>query len=98
MGKKLFVGGLSWNTTDETLHQAFSRFGEVSEAKVITDRETGRSRGFGFVTFTDSDNASAAMNEMNGRELDGRTIKVNEAMDKGPRPGAGGGPRRNNRF
>jgi RNA recognition motif-containing protein len=91
MSKKLFVGGLSWGTTDEGLHGAFSRFGEIVEAKVITDRETGRSRGFGFVTFANDDGAASAVTEMNGAELDGRTIKVNEAEDKGFRPGGGGG-------
>jgi RNA recognition motif-containing protein len=91
MSKKLFVGGLSWGTTDEGLHGAFSRFGEIVEAKVITDRETGRSRGFGFVTFANDDGATNAINEMNGTELDGRTIKVNEAEDKGFRGGRGGG-------
>ena len=90
--KKLFVGGLSWNTTDDGLRQAFERFGEVTEAKVITDRDTGRSRGFGFVSFSDDQAASAAINEMNGTDLDGRTIKVNEAEDKGPRGGGGGRP------
>ena len=70
---------------------AFSRFGEIAEAKVITDRETGRSRGFGFVTFANDENAVSAINEMNGAELDGRTIKVNEAEDKGFRTGGGGG-------
>ncbi len=89
--KKLFVGGLSWNTTDDGLRQAFERFGEVTEAKVITDRDTGRSRGFGFVSFSDDQAASAAINEMNGTDLDGRTIKVNEAEDKGFRSGGGGG-------
>ena len=83
MSKKLFVGGLSWGTTDEGLHGAFSRFGEIVEAKVITDRETGRSRGFGFVTFANDKSAASAITEMNGAELDGRTIKVNEAEDKG---------------
>ena len=91
VSKKLFVGGLSWGTTDEALHGAFSRFGEIVEAKVITDRETGRSRGFGFVTFAADDGAQNAINEMNGAELDGRTIKVNEAEDKGFRGGRGGG-------
>ncbi len=93
MSKKLFVGGLSWDTTDEGLQGAFSRFGEIAEAKVITDRETGRSRGFGFVTFANDENAVSAINEMNGTELDGRTIKVNEAEDKGFRAGGGGGGR-----
>jgi cold-inducible RNA-binding protein len=91
VSKKLFVGGLSWGTTDEGLHGAFSRFGEIVEAKVITDRETGRSRGFGFVTFANDEGATNAVNEMNGTELDGRTIKVNEAEDKGFRGGRGGG-------
>jgi cold-inducible RNA-binding protein len=91
MSKKLFVGGLSWGTTDEGLHGAFSRFGEIVEAKVITDRETGRSRGFGFVTFANDEGAVTAINEMNGTELDGRTIKVNEAEDKGFRAGRGAG-------
>lgn len=91
MGKKLFVGGLSWNTTDEGLLEAFSAFGEVTDAKVITDRDTGRSRGFGFVTFAESDAASTAIAQMDGTELDGRTIRVNEAEDRGPRGGGGGG-------
>jgi cold-inducible RNA-binding protein len=91
MAKKLFVGGLSWNTTDDGLRQAFARFGEITEAKVIRDRETGRSRGFGFVTFTLDEAAAAATSEMNGKELDGRAIKVNEAEDKGPRERSGGG-------
>ncbi|MEZ5397970.1 MAG: RNA-binding protein [Bryobacterales bacterium] len=91
MGKKLFVGGLSWNTTDDGLLDAFSAFGEVTDAKVITDRDTGRSRGFGFVTFADSDAASTAMSQMDGTDLDGRTIRVNEAEDRGPRGGGGGG-------
>jgi len=90
MGKKIFVGGLSWNTNDDTLRQAFERFGNVDEAKVIQDRETGRSRGFGFVTFSSDDGAQSAISGMDGKELDGRTIKVNEAEEK-PRGGGGGG-------
>ena len=90
MGKKLFVGGLSWNTNDDALRQAFERFGTVDDAKVIQDRETGRSRGFGFVTFSSDDGARQAISGMDGKELDGRTIKVNEAEDK-PRGGGGGG-------
>ena len=89
--KKLFVGGLSWNTTDDGLRDVFSRFGTVAEAKVIKDRETGRSRGFGFVTFDNSEEADKAMADMDGKDLDGRTIRVNEAEDKG---GGGGGGRR----
>ena len=92
MGNKVFVGGLSWNTDDEGLRQAFSGFGDIVEVKVISDRETGRSRGFGFVTFTDSEGTRRAIEEMDGKELDGRSIKVNEAEDK-PRGGGGGGYR-----
>lgn len=85
MSKKLFVGGLSWNTTDEGLRQVFERFGSIEEVKVITDRETGRSRGFGFVTFSDGEAAMNSIAELDGTEVDGRTIKVNEAEEKRPR-------------
>lgn len=91
MAKKLFVGGLNWKTTDDGLRGAFDRFGEISEAKVIMDRETGRSRGFGFVTFADDAAATQAINEMNGTELEGRKIQVNEAQERSPRGGGGGG-------
>jgi cold-inducible RNA-binding protein len=93
MSKKLYVGGLSWGTTDESLRRAFERFGEVTEAKVIMDRDTGRSRGFGFVTFAGDDHAMSAIGEMDGASLDGRNIKVSEAQDRGPRTGGGGGGR-----
>ncbi|MEZ4266556.1 MAG: RNA-binding protein [Myxococcota bacterium] len=93
MSKKLFVGGLSWDTNDASLEQAFSSFGEVTEAKVITDRETGRSRGFGFVTFTDGASADKAAKEMDNSTLDGRAIRVNEAEDKRSGGGGGGGGR-----
>ena len=88
---KLFVGGLSWNTDDNGLREAFEAYGEVTDAKVITDRDTGRSRGFGFVTFASSDDAQNAIEEMNGASLDGRTLNVNEAHDR--RGGGGGGNR-----
>jgi len=93
MAKKLFVGGLSWDTTDDGLRQAFQVHGEITEAKVITDRETGRSRGFGFVTFAEDENAKSAISKLDGSSLDGKTIKVNEAQEKGPRGGgrSGGG-------
>ncbi len=94
MSKKLFAGGLAWATTDDSLRQAFEEFGKVVEAKVILDRETGRSRGFGFVTFADDDAADRAVEEMNGRELDGRAIRVNEAQDKRPFGGGARGARR----
>jgi RNA recognition motif-containing protein len=94
MAKKLFVGGLSWGTTDASLRAAFERFGEVTEAKVITDRESGRSRGFGFVTFAQNDEADAAVAAMDGSSLDNRTINVNEARERAPRAGGFGGPPR----
>jgi RNA recognition motif-containing protein len=82
MSKKLFVGSLSWDTTDEGLRAAFEQFGEVSEAIVIRDRMSGRSRGFGFVTFEDAEAADRAMGELNNTELDGRPIKVDVAMER----------------
>jgi len=88
MSKKLFVGGLAWATDSEGLKNAFSQFGEVAEATVITDRDTGRSRGFGFVTFNDTEAAKEAL-ALNGTDLDGRTIRVDLATEK--RGGAGGG-------
>jgi RNA recognition motif-containing protein len=91
MSKKLFVGGISWNTSDADLSQAFGQFGEIVEATVVTDRETGRSRGFGFVVFADDADADKAMSAMNGSELDGRTIRVDEAHDRKPRREFGGG-------
>ena len=89
MAKKLFVGGLSWDTTDDGLRQAFASYGEITEAKVITDRDTGRSRGFGFVTFAQDEDAKTAMSKMDGTSLDGKNIKVNEAQEKSPRGGGG---------
>ena len=96
MSSKLFVGSLSWNTDDHGLRRAFEAFGEVTEAKVITDRDSGRSRGFGFVTYTDEEAAENAISALNGTELDGRTIKVNVAQEKrrdGNRGGGYGGGR-----
>lgn len=93
MSSKLFVGGLAWATNDEGLKSAFTQYGEVVEAKVITDRMTGRSRGFGFVTFTDPESAEKAT-ELNGTDLDGRTIRVDIARDK-PDRRPSGGPDRN---
>lgn len=93
MAKKLFIGGLSWDTTDDGLRQAFASYGEITEAKVITDRDTRRSRGFGFVTFARDEDAKTAISKMDGTSLDGKTIKVNEAQEKSPRGGgrSGGG-------
>ena len=94
MSKKLFVGGLAWATTSDGLKKAFEVYGDVTEAKVITERETNRSRGFGFVTLADDAAAAKAMAEMDGKELDGRTIRVNEANQTKP---AGGARRPRNR-
>ena len=91
MAKKLFVGSLSWDTNDDGLHAAFSPFGEISEAIVISDRDTGRSRGFGFVTFNDDEAADKAVAALNGTELDGRTIRVDVAQAKERNRGGGGG-------
>ncbi len=91
MGKKLFIGSLAWATDSSSLQAAFERFGAIEEATVISDRETGRSRGFGFVTFTDEGPTQQAISEMNGSELDGRPIVVNEAKEQAPRGGGGGG-------
>ncbi|KZV53374.1 glycine-rich RNA-binding protein [Dorcoceras hygrometricum] len=88
---RCFVGGLAWATTDQSLEQAFSQFGDVIESKVINDRETGRSRGFGFVTFKDEQAMRSAIEEMNGQDLDGRNITVNEAQSRGNGGGGGGG-------
>jgi RNA recognition motif-containing protein len=101
MSKKLFVGGLSWNTNDKGLFDAFARFGEVLEAKVITERDTGRSRGFGFVTFAEPAAAAEAIAQMEGTQLDGRFIRVNEAQERAPGGGGRpsfGGPRRDGGF
>lgn len=87
---KLFIGALSWNTDSMTLGKAFEKFGAVREAKVITDRDTGRSKGFGFVTFETKEAATAAIVAMDGSSLDGRTIRVTQAEEK-PRPAFGGG-------
>jgi cold-inducible RNA-binding protein len=91
MAKKLFVGGLSWDTTDDGLRQAFASHGEIAEAKVITERDTGRSRGFGFVTFAQDEDGKTAISKMDGTSLDGKTIKVNEAQERSPHRGGRSG-------
>jgi len=87
---KLFIGGLSWDTTDESLRKVFEEVGEVVSSRVVTDRETGRSRGFGFVEYNDSRDAEDAREKLNGQEVDGRTIRVDFATESG---GGGGGGR-----
>ncbi|KAI9334158.1 hypothetical protein BDR26DRAFT_990605 [Obelidium mucronatum] len=91
MSTKIFVGNLSWGTTDESLQQAFSQYGVVTDSIVLKDRETGRSRGFGFVTMESSDEAQAAIDALNEQEIDGRTVRVNVANDRpaGDRPPRG---------
>ncbi|KAJ4716517.1 Glycine-rich RNA-binding protein [Melia azedarach] len=88
---RCFVGGLAWATTDLSLQEAFSSYGEILESKIINDRETGRSRGFGFVTFRDEKAMRDAIEGMNGQNLDGRNITVNEAQSRGSGGGGGGG-------
>ncbi|MFA7286674.1 MAG: RNA-binding protein [Patescibacteria group bacterium] len=85
MAKRLFVGGLPYSTTDEDLKDAFSNSGTVASAKIITDRETGRSKGFGFVEMSTDEEADAAISAWNGQSLSGRTITVNEARPMGQR-------------
>ena len=91
MGNKLYVGNLSYNIRDEDLQQAFAQYGGVSSAKVMMDRDTGRSKGFGFVEMSSDAEAQAAINAMNGQALDGRAIVVNEARPREERPGGFGG-------
>ncbi|MDP3724531.1 MAG: RNA-binding protein [bacterium] len=89
MAKKLFVGSLSWNTTDQTLRDFFAQAGTVASATVITDRMSGKSRGFGFVEMSNDEEAEKAK-ELNGKPLDGRNIFVNEARPMQPRDDRGG--------
>lgn len=93
MGKKLYVGGLSYQTTDDTLSNLFGQAGTVESAKIITERESGRSKGFGFVEMASDQEAEAAIKKFNGYNLDGRQITVNEARPQQPRSGGGGGGR-----
>ncbi|KAK3816862.1 MAG: hypothetical protein J3R72DRAFT_480240 [Linnemannia gamsii] len=88
---KLFIGGLSWNTTDDSLRSGFGQVGEVIDAVVVRDRETGRSRGFGFVTFADNAGADAAISQFNDQEFEGRQIKVDRASERAPGGGGRGG-------
>src|SRR4051794_28499476 len=89
MAKNLYVGNLAFGTTTDDLREAFAQFGTVARAQVVTDRETGRSRGFGFVEMEDG--ADEAVAKMNGANFQGRTLTVNEAKPREPRPSGGGG-------
>lgn len=91
MATKLFIGSLAWGTTDDSLKAFFEEVGTVVSANVIMDRETGRSKGFGFVEMSSDDEAKAAVDKLNGKELDGRPIVVNEARPREERPRSGGG-------
>ncbi len=90
---RIYVGNLSFETTEEALNDLFAQKGQVDSVSIITDRMTGRSRGFGFVDMPDDTEGRAAMEALNGAELDGRTLKVNEARESAQR-GPGGGGRR----
>ena len=90
MGNRLFVGGLAWAAGERELREAFEPFGAVSEATVIIDRETGKSRGFGFVEMSTQDEANKAIAEFNGKDVDGRALTVNEAKPREERPRGGG--------
>jgi RNA recognition motif-containing protein len=91
MSVKLYVGNLSFSTTEQDLEEQFGEFGQVNSASLITDRETGRSRGFGFVELDSKEAAQAAIQNLNGKEVDGRALTVNEAKPREDRGGGGGG-------
>ena len=91
MSRKIYVGNLPWSTTSSDLEAMFSPHGAVRSAEVISDRETGRSRGFGFVEMETDEGLQAAINALNGQEINGRPLTVNEARERTPRPGGGGG-------
>jgi RNA recognition motif-containing protein len=90
MGRKLYVGNLAFSTTEEDLSQKMSEFGKVESAKIIMDRDTGRSKGFAFVEMSTDSEAHSAIDGLNGKELDGRPLVVNEARPKSDGPGGGG--------
>jgi cold-inducible RNA-binding protein len=96
MGRRLYVGNLSYDTTELELRETFGKFGTVADAKVVTDRDTGRPRGFAFVEMSSDQEAQEAIGQLNGRELGGRALNVNEAQERsggggGGRSGGGGG-------
>lgn len=94
---KIFVGNMSFNTTEESLEGLFTNYGQVDEVAVITDRQTGRPRGFAFVTMPNDEEARSAIDALNGQELEGRTLNVNEAKPRENRGGGGGGGHRGGR-
>jgi RNA recognition motif-containing protein len=98
--KNIFVGNLSYGTTEDAVRSLFEPYGTVEKVSIITDRDTGRAKGFGFVEMTANSEADRAIAALNGKEFDGRTLNVNEARPKTERSfgGGGGGGRRNNRW
>ena len=94
MSNKLFVGNLSFNTTENDLNDAFAAFGTVTEANLMMDRTTNRPRGFGFVTMSSAEEAQKAIDGLNGKDMDGRALTVNVARPREERSGGGGGGRR----
>ncbi len=88
---KIYVGNMSFNTTQDSLEALFSNYGQVDEVAVITDRETGRPRGFAFVTMANDEEAKSAIEALNGQEFEGRTLNINEARPREQRGGGGGG-------
>ena len=91
MSTRLYVGNLSFHATQDAIRDAFAKHGTVAEVHIVNDRESGRSRGFGFVTMGSANEAQAAITGMNGYMLDGRPLKVNQAEERKPRTGGGGG-------
>ena len=91
MGKKIYVGNLPFSATNDSLNEMFSKFGSVDSAKIVMDRDTGRSKGFGFVEMSTDDEAAAAIDKLNGSDLGGRNLVVNEARPMEPRTGGFGG-------
>lgn len=91
MGNRLYVGNLSYDSTEDSLRACFAECGEVSEVRIIMDRETGRSRGFAFVTMKTDGEAKAALGQLSGAVVDGRPLRVNEAEERGRSAGGGGG-------
>lgn len=98
MGRKLYVGNLPYSATEEALSAKFSEYGTIDSAKLITDRDTGRSKGFGFVEMGSESEANAAIAALNGTDWDGRPMKVNEAKPQNKSPGGGRGGHGGNRW
>ena len=99
MGNRLYIGNMSWDTTEDTLMAALTEGGRtVKDLHIVMDRETGRPRGFAFAEFASEADAQSAISDLDGKDLDGRELKVNEAQERQPRQGAGGGGGRRDRY